>query len=193
MKQRICLLTSCLIGLMMLGEGSVNSAQANESIFCSDDAAILLGDVCVDSQGRIPDNADIRGAIVSACQNAPRFVNSNRTVVGFFDAFWGEYNFCTRQIAADGNEVYYLKINFDNSRIYRYNTSTESWGSLDVWEYSTQTGYLRGRLTTFTEGGRALSTPRTQDIETQEMYQNLLDLLAVRSVPAAILQELQQY
>lgn len=188
--------TSILVGSFitsMIFTGTFSEpAKADENVFCNGDAEMLLGDVCVDSQGRIPDNADIRGAIVDRCNSASHFVNVDRSVVGFYDAFYGEYGFCTRLVADDGNVIYYLKFGYDNSRLYRYNTTTESWGRLNVWEYSIQTRYLRGRLVTFTERGRALSASREQDIETRSMYQNLAALLAIQNVNSAILQNIQQ-
>lgn len=42
-------------------------ANPKPSVFCSGDAAALLGDVCVDGQGRIPDNADIRSVFLYRC------------------------------------------------------------------------------------------------------------------------------
>jgi hypothetical protein len=170
----------------------IGFANADENVFCGDDAATLLGDVCVDSQGRIPDNADIRGAIVDRCNSASHFVNAERSVVGFYNAFYDEYGFCTRLVADDGNVIYYLKFGYDNSRLYRYNITTESWGRLNVWEYSTQNRYLRGRLVTFTERGRALFTANEQDIETRNMYQNLTALLAIQNVNPVVLQDIQR-
>jgi hypothetical protein len=119
-------------------------------------------------------------------------VNAEHSVVGFFSAFYDRYGFCTRLVADDGNVIYYLKFGYDNSRLYRYNTTTESWGRLNVWKYSTQNRYLRGRLVTFTERGRALLTPTEQDIETRNMYQNLTALLAIQNVNPAVLQDIKR-
>jgi hypothetical protein len=183
---------SAITILLVMTGSRTEFARADENIFCGGDASTLLGDVCVDSQGRIPDNADIRGAIVDRCDGASNFVNKEHSVVGFFNAFYGEYGFCTKLVADDGNVIYYLKFGYKNSEIHWYNAKTESWGRLNVWKYSTQTRYLLGRQVTFTKRGRSLPTPSFKSIEMRNMSQNLAALLAIQNVNPVILKNIQR-
>jgi hypothetical protein len=180
-----------IIVIVMTGS-HIESARADENIFCGNDAATLLGDVCVDSQGRVPDNADIREAIVDRCDGASDFVNKQRSVVGFFNAFYGEYGFCTRSVTDNGNRIYYLKFGYENNIVHWYNTTTESWGRLNIWKYSTQTRYLLGRLVTFTKHGRSLPTPSIKNIEMRDMSQNLAALLVIQNVNPVTLKDIQR-
>ena len=162
-----------------------SAAAAQPSIFCSGDAAALLGDVCVDSQGKMPDNADIRSIIVGSCQlSDSRVVSANATgtVRASFNAIWGEYRFCSRESVSNNQSVYYLRSDFDNSIVYRYSTQDESWGRLNIFSYSVQTGELNGRMTTFTRNGRELSAPESIEVKTSRMYSALSDLLALQNL-----------
>lgn len=156
-----------LIALGLAATASVAvslGANAQPSVFCSGDAAALLGDVCVDSQGKMPDNADIRSMIIRNCQPSNQGVvnvDSTGAVQASFNAMWDEYHFCSRNSLPNGQSVYYLRLNFDNSVVYRYSTQDESWGRLNIFSYSVQTGELNGRLTNFTRNGRELSVPES--------------------------------
>ena len=184
--------------LIALGSATIASvivhsaAAAQSSVFCSGDAAALLGDVCVDSQGRMPDNADIRSIIVGSCQlNSPRVVGANATgtVRASFNAMWGEYRFCSRESISNDQSVYYLRSDFDNSIVYRYSTQDESWGRLNIFSYSVQTGELNGKMITFTRNGRALSAPESAEVNTSSMYSALSDLLALQNISPGVTRE----
>lgn len=185
---------SIALGLAVItSTGIVWGAKAQSSVFCSDDAAALLGDVCVDSQGRVPDNADIRSVIIGNCQSSNRGVvnaNATGTVQASFHAMWDEYRFCSRESLSNGHSVYYLRADFDNSTIYQYSTQDESWGRLDVFSYSAQTGELNGRLNTFTRNGRELSTPESVKVNVSSMYPALSDLLALQNISPRVAREL---
>lgn len=177
--------------LMALGSAALASAIAHSaaaaqpSVFCSGDAAALLGDVCVDSQGKMPDNADIRSIIVGSCQlSDPRVVSANATgtVRASFNAMWGEYRFCSRESVSNNQSVYYLRSDFDNSIVYRYSTQDESWGRLNIFSYSVQTGELNGKMTTFTRNGQELAAPESTEVKTSSMYSALSDLLALQNI-----------
>jgi hypothetical protein len=183
---------SIIATFLVLPGNYIELARADENVFCNGEASELLGDVCVDSQGKIPDNSDIRRAIVDRCDDASIFVNKERSVVGFFNAFYGEYGFCTKLVTNDNNLIYYLKFGYKNSGIHWYNTTTESWGLLNVWKYSTQTRYLMGRQFTFTKRGRSLPTPSVKSIEMRNMSQKLRALLAIQNVKPVILQNIQR-
>ena len=189
-----------MFGRVLIGLGSAtiaaiivqSAAAAQSSVFCSGDAAALLGDVCVDSQGRMPDNADIRSIIVGSCQlDSPRVVSANEkgTVRASFNAMWGEYRFCSRESTSSNQSVYYLRSDFDNSIVYRYSTQDESWGRLDIFSYSVQTGELNGKMTTFTRNGRELSVPESAEVNTGSMYSALSDLLALQNVSPRVARE----
>lgn len=168
-------------------------ANPRPSIFCSYDAEILLGDICVDAQGRVPDNADIRSAFLSRCTPGSQGVvsaNSSGTVQGSFNAFWDEYWFCSRQTLANGHSIYYMRINFENNIIYRYSTQNESWGKLEIFSYSVQTGALNGRFRTFTENGRELSEPKLERLNVSSMYSSLADLLALQNISPRVSRQL---
>ena len=170
-----------------------SNAVAQSSVFCSNDAAALLGDVCVDSQGRMPDNADIRSIIIRNCQPSNQGVvnaNTTGTVQASFNAMWDEYRFCSREAMPTGQSVYYLRLNFDNSVVYRYSTQDESWGRLDVYSYSVQTGELNGRMTTFTRNGRELAVPESAKVNIADMYPALSDLLALENIPPRVARDL---
>ena len=184
--------------LIALGSAAIASvivhsaAVAQSSVFCSDDAAALLGDVCVDSQGRMPDNADIRSIIVGSCQlNSPSVVGANATgtVRASINMMWGEYRFCSRESTSNNQSIYYLRSDFDNSIVYRYSTKDESWGRLDIFSYSVQTGELNGRMTTFTRNGRELSAPESAEVNTSSMYSALSDLLALQNISPRVARE----
>lgn len=173
--------------------GIIGGATAQSSVFCSDDAAALLGDVCVDSQGNVPDNADIRSVITQSCQpDNQGVVNANaaETVQASFNAMWDEYHFCSRQSLSNGQSVYYLRMNFDNSVIYRYSTQDESWGRLNVFSYSAQTGQLNGQLITLTRNGRELPTSESVKVNISSMYSALSDLLALQNISPRVAREL---
>ena len=189
-----------MFGRVLIGLGSAtitavivqSAAAAQPSAFCSDDAAALLGDVCVDSQGRMPDNADIRSIIVGSCQlDGPRVVSANATatVRASFNAMWGEYRFCSREATSNNQSIYYLRSDFDNSIVYRYSTQDESWGRLNIFSYSVQTGELNGRMTTFTRNGRELSAPESAEVNTSSMYPALSDLLALQNISPRVARE----
>ena len=184
--------------LIALGSATIASvivhsaAVAQSSVFCSGDAAALLGDVCVDSQGKMPDNADIRSIIVGSCQlNSPEVVSANAagTVRASFNAMWGEYRFCSRASTSNNQSIYYLRSDFDNSIVYRYSTQDESWGRLNIFSYSVQTGELNGRMTTFTRNGRELSAPESAEVNTSSMYSALSDLLALQNISPRVARE----
>jgi hypothetical protein len=82
----------------------------------------------------------------------------------------------TKQVADDGNVVYYLRIN-SQPKIYRYNASQDSAGYTDVWSYSVRSGYLKCRVTMVSANGRYLSTPQITHVETQDMYPSIKTLL----------------
>jgi hypothetical protein len=184
--------------LIALGSATIASvlvhsaAVAQSSVFCSDDAAALLGDVCVDSQGRMPDNADIRSIIVGSCQlDSSRLVSANATgtVRASLNMMWGEYRFCSRELTSNNQSIYYLRSDFDNSIVYQYSTQDESWGRLNIFSYSVQTGELNGRLTTFTRNGRELSEPESAEVNTSNMYSALSDLLALQNISPRVARE----
>ncbi len=184
--------------LIALGSATIASvvvhsaAVAQSSVFCSDDAAALLGDVCVDSQGRMPDNADIRSIIVGSCQlDSSRIVSANATgtVRASLNMMWGEYRFCSRELTSNNQSIYYLRSDFDNSIVYQYSTQDESWGRLNILSYSVQTGELNGRLTTFTRNGRELSEPESAEVNTSNMYSALSDLLALQNISPRVARE----
>lgn len=187
--------------LIALGSAAIASvighsaAVAQSSIFCSDDAAALLGDVCVDSQGKMPDNSDIRSIIVWSCQpNSSGVVGANETgtVRASLNPMWGEYRFCSREFISNNQSVYYLRSDFDNSIVYRYSTQDESWGRLDIFSYSVQTGELNGKMTTFTRNGRELSSPESVAVNTSSMYSALSDLLALQNISPRVAREVMR-
>lgn len=184
--------------LIALGSAAIASvivhsaALAQSSVFCSDDAAALLGDVCVDSQGNMPDNADIRSIMVRSCQlSSPGFVSANatETVRASLNLMWGEYRFCSRESLSNNQSVYYLRSDFDNSIVYRYSTQDESWGRLNIFSYSVQTGELNAKLTTFTRNGRELSVPESAEVNISSMYSALSDLLALQNISPRVARE----
>lgn len=191
MNLKYIIATSSAIALSFIGVSAI--ANPKPSVFCSSDAETLLGDVCVDSQGQVPDNADIRSIFLASCTPGRRGVvsaNDSGTVQGSFNAFWDEYWFCSRHILANGHSIYYMRINFENNIIYRYSTQNESWGRLEIFSYSVQSGVLNGRLVTFTENGRELSESETERLSVNSMYASLADLLALRNISPRVAREL---
>jgi hypothetical protein len=191
MNLKYFIATVSAIGLSCIGVSA--SANPKPSVFCTSDAATLLGDVCVDAQGRIPDNSDIRAIFLTRCTPGNQGVvsaNDSGTVQGSFNAFWDEYWFCSRHVLANGHSIYYLRINFENNIIYRYSTQNESWGRLEVFSYSVRSGVLNGRLITFTENGRELSEFETERLNISSMYDSLADLLALRNISPRVAREL---
>jgi hypothetical protein len=191
MNLKYIIVTVSTIALSSIGLSAI--ANSKPSVFCSGDAETLLGDVCVDSQGKIPDNADIRSVFLSRCTPGGQGVvsaNNNGTVQASFNAFWGEYWFCSRHILANGHSIYYVRINFENNIIYRYSTQSESWGRLEIFSYSVHSGVLNGRLITLTENGRELSEPKTERLNVSSMYASLADLLALRSISPRVARQL---
>lgn len=169
-----------------------SATAARSSVFCSDDAAALLGDVCVDSQGNMPDNADIRSAFTGSCQlSSPGVVaaSTTGTVRVSLNWMWGEYRFCSRASTSNNQSIYYLRSDFDNSIVYRYSTQDESWGRLNIFSYSVQTGELNGRMTTFTRNGRELSAPESAEVNTSSMHSALSDLLALQNISPRVARE----
>lgn len=124
-------------------------ANPRPTVFCSIHAEAILGDACVDSQGNVPDNADIRSVIVGNCRLGSQVVaaNARGTVRVSFDRKWAEYQFCSQEPTSNNHSIYYFRINYDNSVVYRYSTQDESWGRLDIFSYSVQSGELNGRMT----------------------------------------------
>lgn len=82
----------------------------------------------------------------------------------------------TKQTAADGNVLYYMRLN-QESRILRYNATRDSMGYTDVWSYSIGHNYLKARVTVLTDYGRHLSEPQIINVETNEMYPAFRTLL----------------
>jgi hypothetical protein len=191
MNLKYIIVTVFTIALSSIGLSAI--ANPKPSVFCSSDAETLLGDVCVDSQGRVPDNADIRSVFLASCTPGRQGVvsaNDNGTVQGRFNAFWDEYWFCSRHILSNGHSIYYMRINFENNIIYRYSTQNESWGRLEIFSYSVQSGVLNGRLITLTENGRELSEPEIERLNVSSMYASLADLLALRNISPRVAREL---
>ncbi len=190
MFKRVVIALGLATVALVVGE---SSAVAQSSVFCSDDAAALLGDVCVDSQGNMPDNADIRSIIIRSCQSSNQGVvdaNTTGTVKASFNGMWDEYHFCSRESMPNGQSVYYLRLNFDNSLVYRYSTQDESWGRLNVYSYSVQTGELNGQMTVFTRNGRELSAPESATVNVTSMYSALSNLLALQNISPRVAREL---
>ncbi len=191
MNLKYSVIATAVIVLSSIGASAIASPKT--SVFCSSDAETLLGDVCVDAQGRVPDNADIRSVFLSRCTPGNQGVvsaNSSGTVQGSFNAFWDEYWFCSRQTLANGHSIYYMRINFENNIIYRYSTQNESWGKLEIFSYSVQTGALNGRFRTFTENGRELSEPELERLNVSSMYSSLADLLALQNISPGVARQL---
>ncbi len=82
----------------------------------------------------------------------------------------------TKQTAADGNVLYYMRLN-QESRILRYNATRDSMGYTDVWSYSIGHNYLKARVTVLTDFGRYLNEPQIINVETNEMYPAFRTLL----------------
>jgi hypothetical protein len=88
--------------------------------------------------------------------------------------------YVTNQRADDGSLMYYGRINSDRTLIIRYNSSNQSAGYTEIWEYVTRgprSGYLHCRVNIVSKNGRLLDKPEQTVVETNDMYDAIAVLL----------------